>query len=236
MILILGDGLMAAEVIGKTGWQYISRKNDGFNFAEPTTWERLIPKDVSTIINLIANTDTYNDNRKEMMDVNYNAVCSLVRLCNERNINLVHYSTDYVYSGSVENASETDLPIPAPNWYAYSKLLADEYIMKESKSYLICRGSHKLNPFPYPSAWNDQYTNADYVEVMAKIFTKMIRSNAKGLYNIGTPTKTIYELALRERRDVTESLAPDHVPKNVTMDLTKMEEYLKLNIEENNLV
>jgi hypothetical protein len=106
--------------------------------------------------------------------------------------------------------------------------------MKESNKYLICRGSHKSNPFPYSAAWNNQYTNADYVDEIAKIFIKLIRSNATGLYNIGTPTKTIHELASRSRDGIQEIEAPDHVPHNVTMDLTKMQEYLKLNIQENN--
>lgn len=235
MILVLGDGLMATEVIGRTGWQYISRSNDNFDFSNKKTWIKLIPKETTTIINLIANTDTYNDNRKSMLSVNYNAVCDLVDFCNENKITLIHYSTDYVYAGSVENANELDIPIPANNWYAYSKLLADEYIMKMSNDYLICRGSHKLNPFPYPAAWTDQYTNADYVNKIAKIFIRLIRSNARGLFNIGTPTKTIHELASISRNGVEEILAPHHVPKNVTMDLTKMEEYLKLNFEESNL-
>ena len=32
MIIVLGDGLLAAELIGQTGWNYISRKNDGLDF------------------------------------------------------------------------------------------------------------------------------------------------------------------------------------------------------------
>ena len=32
MNVILGDGLLATELIGKTGWQYISRKKDGLDF------------------------------------------------------------------------------------------------------------------------------------------------------------------------------------------------------------
>ena len=30
-ILILGDGLLAKELIKQTGWDYISRKKDGFD-------------------------------------------------------------------------------------------------------------------------------------------------------------------------------------------------------------
>ena len=235
MMLILGDGLMATEVIGKTGWAYASRKNDGIDFSKSETWKAVVPKGTTTIINLIANTDTYSENRKLMMDVNYNGVCDLVDYCNENNITLVHYSTDYVYAGSVPLASELDIPMPARNWYAHSKLLADEYIIKNSKDYLICRGSHKLKPFQYPEAWNDQLTNADYVDVIAKLFVCLIRTNARGVFNIGTEPKTIYELAKETNEGVGSIPSPPETPRDVTMDLTKMNEYLSLNISDKKL-
>jgi hypothetical protein len=43
---------------------------------------------------------------------------------------------------------------------------------------------------------------------------------------VGTDQKTIYELAKQTNPSVKESLAPTHIPKNVTMDLTKMKEFL----------
>jgi dTDP-4-dehydrorhamnose reductase len=57
---------------------------------------------------------------------------------------LVHISTDYLYSGSVSNASESDVPVHCNNWYGYTKLLADGLVQLESNNYLICRCTHKL--------------------------------------------------------------------------------------------
>jgi hypothetical protein len=33
-ILILGDGLLGSELIKQTGWDYISRKKNGFDFTK----------------------------------------------------------------------------------------------------------------------------------------------------------------------------------------------------------
>jgi dTDP-4-dehydrorhamnose reductase len=58
-------------------------------------------------------------------------------------IKLVHLLT-YLYSGSVSNASESDVPVHCNNWYGYTKLLADGLVQLESNNYLICRCTHKL--------------------------------------------------------------------------------------------
>jgi hypothetical protein len=225
MRVVLGDGLLGSAVIGQTGWHYISRKNDDLDIRRPSTWMGLIPKDTTEIINLIANTNTYSDDVRLMYDVNYSAVVELVRFCNKRNIKLVHYSTDYVYENSTSNATERTKEKPTSH-YATSKWLADKYIMQHCNDFLICRGSQKPDPFPYDVGFTDLMGNFDYPDVIAEIFIKMVKSGAKGLYNIGTETKSIYDLALQTQPDVKPGLTPSHMPKDVTMNLTKMKTWL----------
>jgi hypothetical protein len=55
----------------------------------------------------------------------------------------------------------------------------------------------------------------------------MVRSNATGLYNIGTQTKSMFDLAKITKPGVLESIAPDHFPKDITMNLSKMEKHLE---------
>lgn len=226
MTVILGDGLLATELIGQTGWNYLSRKNDGLNFNNLSSVIGLIPNNCKTIINCIAYTDTYSDNKSKMLKTNYHSVANLVDYCNAREIKLVHYSTDYVYAGSVDNASEEDIPIPDKTWYAYSKLLADEYIIRHSHDYLIVRGSHRINPFPYENAWQDQIGNFDDVDVLVEQWVQLITNNQTGVWNIGTPAKSVYEYASREK-NVNAMPAPEHFPKNTTMDLTKLNTFLE---------
>jgi dTDP-4-dehydrorhamnose reductase len=77
-------------------------------------------------------------------DINYKFVHELILFCNKNDIKLVHISTDYLYSGSVSNASESDVPVHCNNWYGYTKLLADGLVQLEF-NHLICRCTHKLH-------------------------------------------------------------------------------------------
>jgi len=224
-VLVLGDGLFASEIVKQTGWDYLSRKKDGIDINNFESVEEKIKWNYDTILNCIANTNTYSENSKLMTDVNYLFVTNLVKICNNLNKKLIHISTDYVYANSVENAKEEDVELPESNWYTVTKLFADKYIKMFSKNYLICRLSHKPYPFPYEGAWGDVYTNADYTPIIADLVIKLIENGATGIYNVGTKTKTIFELGLRSKK-VTKTEAPSYVPKNVTMNIDKLNTFL----------
>jgi dTDP-4-dehydrorhamnose reductase len=223
-ILVLGDGLLGKEIVKQTKWDCLSRKTTGFDICDI---EKSIPNDVKidVIINCIANTDTYSTERKGHWDTNFAFVSDLIKYCNSNLIKLVHISTDYVYSGSIEKASENDVPVHCNNWYGYTKLLGDALVQLECNDHLLIRCTHKPKPFPYEKAWDDQVGNFDYVDVIASKIIKLIRKNANGLYNVGTPTKTIFELASQTSK-VEPIKAPSHVPHNTSMNISKMEELL----------
>jgi dTDP-4-dehydrorhamnose reductase len=225
MRIVLGDGLLGSAIVGVTGWQYVSRSKDGIDFRKGS-WKQHIPIGTTEIINMIANTDTYSDNWDDMFDVNYRAVIELVDFCNAKGIKLIHYSTDYVYVNNAQLPRETHKPKPQQTPYAISKLLADEYIIKHCKNYLILRGSQKPDPFPYEKAFVDVIGNFDYPDVIAAIVMKMVRYEATGIYNIGTEAKSVHDLAIETNPMVQETKAPDHFPKDLRMDLSKMKQFL----------
>ena len=219
--IILGDGILSNEIHNITGWEFISRNKNSIDANFFSSWSYLL-NDYDLIINCIAHTDTYSNDRNSHWCVNYKFVSELVDYCNIHNKKLVHISTDYVYTNSVENASESDIPIHGDNWYSYTKLLADAYIELRSKNYLICRGSHKPKPFPYEGAWIDQFGNFDYVDVMVELIVYLIESNSIGLYNVGTNKKSIFELARTTNTNVIPSVKPKIAPNDVTMDVRKL--------------
>lgn len=234
-VLVLGDGLLGTEIVKQTGWDYISRKKDGFDindvesfpsfFTEVFDGVAKIKYDV--VINCIANTNTYSSNKEEHWNVNYVFVHNLINTCNRLDIKLVHISTDYIYSGSIQNASETDVPVHCDNWYGYTKLLSDGLVQLVSNSYLLCRCMHKKNPFPYDSAWVDQIGNFDYVDVISSLIINLVDTESTGVYNVGTETKTMYQLASRTRT-VNPINAPDKAPKNITMNIDKLNKKLDI--------
>jgi dTDP-4-dehydrorhamnose reductase len=179
------------------------------------------------VVNCIANTDTYSDNKEKHWKANYELVTFLAEYCDDNGKKLVHISTDYLYQNSVDDAKEEDEPMFEHTWYMFTKLLADEYLKEHAKNYLICRLSHKPYPFPYDSAWDDVITNADYTPVISGLVIELIKNGADGLYNVGTERKTIYELAQRTNKNVKKIVSPPHVPKNISMNVSKMENFLK---------
>ena len=225
--LILGNGLLGSELITQTGWDYISRKKDKIDFEYIDTYEEFL-EPYDEIINCIAYTDTYDKNIYKHWTINYKAVSELTDLCNDLNKKLIHISTDYVYANSKENASEEDVPVHCKNWYGYTKLLADGYIQLKSKNFLLFRGTHKKEPFPYDKAFINQVGNFDYTSVIADLYIKLIKENCYGVYNVGTQLKTMYDLAKRTKEDVVSSNEKFDftMPSDVSMNLEKMNDIL----------
>ena len=221
-VLVLGDGLLGSEIIKQTNWDHISRKKDGFDI----TKDEFNFYGYDVIVNCIAFTNTDSNDKESNWNINYKAVADLVGYCNNYNIKLVHISTDYVYTNSVSNASEDDIPIHGNNWYSYTKLLADAFIELKSEDYLILRESHKPSPFPYDNAWINLIGNFDYVNKIAEIIINLIKLEENGIINVGTDLKTIYDLAIETNKNVKATLKPKQAPEDVSLDLTKLKNIL----------
>ena len=85
-VLILGDGILGSEIAQQTGWDYISRKKDNFDIIDKSTYYKLTKVkfgviqycDYDVIINTIAYTNSYSDDKKIHYNVNYKGVANLV--------------------------------------------------------------------------------------------------------------------------------------------------------------
>jgi len=225
--VVLGSGRLAREFMTqKPAWDWVSRKYDGIDFNKTNWYWRI--NNCKQVINCIANTDTYSKERDDHWQTNYVGVMKLVDWCNIDNQKLIHISTDYIYSGSKENASENDVPVTNRTWYAHTKMLGDAYVQARANNYLLIRTSFKPNPWPYDNAITTQMGSFDYIDVIAKLIIRLIDNNAEGVFNVGTETKTIHDLAIQTKPGVRESfnILNKHMPKNTTMNTTKMKEFL----------
>jgi dTDP-4-dehydrorhamnose reductase len=225
-VIVLGKGKLGGEIVKQTGWDYLCRAEHEITIDNFDDWKNRMDE-YDVVVNCIANTDTYSDNKEKHWKANYELVTFLAEYCDDNGKKLVHISTDYLYQNSVDDATEEDEPLFEHTWYMFTKLLADEYLKEHAKNYLICRLSHKPYPFPYDSAWVDVITNADYTPVISGLVIELIKNGAEGLYNVGTERKTIYELAQRTNKNVKKIVSPPQVPKNISMNLSKMENFLK---------
>ena len=228
-VLVLGDGILGSEIVQQTRWDYISRKKDNFDITDKSTYHKLTKIkfgaiqycDYDIIINTIAYTNSYSDDKKIHYNINYKGVANLVEFCNKWNKKLIHISTEFVYANNPPFPSEEDIPQPDLTWYAYTKLLADEHIKMFCKNYLICRELHKPNPFPYPQVW-DVKTSGDTVDKISTLIIKLIRKKAIGIYNVGTGNKYLKDLAPE-----SELISPPlYAPKDTRMSLNKLNKFL----------
>lgn len=227
--VILGNGILGKELSKLTGWDVLSRSVDGVELTDIITWAHLLlPYD--TIINCIAYTNTYDNNKKLHWDTNYKAVVELVDYCNLHGKKLVHISTDYVYTNSIDIPDEEGVPVHQATYYAYTKLLADGHIELKSKNYLILRGTHKPTPFPFEGAWVNHLGNFDYINVIADFYVKLIESDSTGLFNVGTEFKSMYRLAQETKPKVLPIRNEDmRVPLDVSMNIKKLKKFLDEN-------
>jgi dTDP-4-dehydrorhamnose reductase len=225
--IILGDGLLGSYLREKTQWDFISRKKDGINFSDLSSYsDKLETYDI--VVNCIANTNTYSKDKGSHWSVNYEGVANLVDYCNTANKKIIHISTDYLYSFSEEDASENDVPVHSRNWYGYTKLLGEGYVLLRSKNYLVIRTTQKKNPFPFDKAYVNQIGNFDYVDTIGDLIILLIQKGASGIYNVGTEKKSMFELAKVTNPGVnpTEDLFDPTTPTNTTMDVSKMTSFL----------
>ena len=146
--------------------------------------------------------------------LNVEAVKNLVAVCNEKQITLLHISTDYVFDGTKKAPYvETDLTAPL-NQYGKSKLQGEQYIQQNAVAFYIIRTSwlysktlggnfysailNKVKKGDPLTVVNDQVGTPTDVAHLAEFLLKMIKKEPEhGLYHFSDEQiMTWYDLAV----------------------------------------
>lgn len=133
--------------------------------------------------------------------VNVEGTRNLVQAAQGQDLRFVYISTDYVFWGDRGGYKEDDPVGPVRNYYALSKLVAEE-LVRLLPHHLIIRTSFRPSPWPYPTAYTDLYTSQDYLEVIAPQIALALQNLERIPYttlHIATERKSAYELARRSR-------------------------------------
>jgi len=162
--------------------------------------EKLDQENPDIIINCCA-IKSQNVDNKTILAINVNIIgaSNISKYCIENNKRLVFISTDYVYSGETGNYSESDHLLPVNN-YAWTKL-SGEVSTRLVSNHLIVRTSFG-GKFEHQKAYKNLYTSKDYVDIIAPMILKSVKSDLVGILNIGTNKKNIYEYAKNRLEDV----------------------------------
>jgi dTDP-4-dehydrorhamnose reductase len=131
----------------------------------------------------------------------------------------------------IGNYKEIDR-VQSINFYALTKFLGEVEVEANSKKHLIIRTSFKPNTsWPFARAFNDVWTSADYVDVIAKKISFLVVNGASGTYNVGTERKTIYDLAKSRNPTVgtmsREEIKKVFLPHDCSMNTEKYEAFVK---------
>lgn len=164
--------------------------------------------------------------REQCWRVNVEGTRNLVRAALQNDFFLVHISTDYVFPGDRGLYREDEPPGPVTNYYALTKLVAEE-VVRLAPRHLVVRTSFRPREWPYPVAFDDVFTSQDYVDVIAPeiaLAVQRAREIPYSTLHIATERKSVYELARRRRPDVRrgskqEALVP--LPDDVSLDITR---------------
>lgn len=179
-----------------------------------TVVDRFAP---DVLINCAAMTqvDTCETEQQACWAVNAAAVGSLSDVCAERNIHLVHISTDFVFDGADGPYREEDTPDPV-NYYGKAKLAGEHSIQNSSldrwtivRTVLVYGTAHELKRSNI-ALWitdelssgrtvqivEDQWRSPTYVHDLAAGIQQVIDRNAFGLFHLSGPELlSVYDFA-----------------------------------------
>ncbi|MEQ9280822.1 MAG: dTDP-4-dehydrorhamnose reductase [Balneola sp.] len=161
------------------------------------------------LINCAAYTkvDDAEENKQTALKINAESVKELADVCKRHNVKLVHYSTDYVFSGSIsdkennpEGYKEEDSTDPV-NAYGYSKLKGEEAIKDSGCEFLLLRVSWLCGQYGYNfvktmlkigserdelNVVNDQFGSPTFADQVVEQTFKLLQQNKTGLYHLSS--------------------------------------------------
>jgi len=167
-------------------------------------------KDITHIINCAAynNVDKAEEEWEKAYTINGLAVRNLAIVSNEINAELIHYSTDYVFSGTKKEYTIYDEPSPI-NKYGESKALGEKEVKQAQKYYLIrvswVFGMGNINFAKKVISWSkdeeelsittDEKSAPTYTVDLVEATLELIKHKVYGLYHITNTPCTRYEWA-----------------------------------------
>tara|TARA_B100001175_G_C19491882_1_gene633073 strand:- start:662 stop:1366 length:705 start_codon:yes stop_codon:yes gene_type:complete len=167
----------------------------------------------------------HETNIKKSIDLNIIGTANITKICEEKNIKLIYFSTGYVYEGTKGNYKETD-PIKPFNNYGISKLGGECSVLMYKNS-LILRITMTEKPFLHKNAYTNLKSNFMFHEDLVKILPKII--SLKGILNIGGKTQSVYNFAKKYNLKVKKKRLKlnSNFPKNQFMNLKKLYKILR---------
>lgn len=222
-LILGGTGLLGSE-LKKINDDLICVGSNACNICEMDDLAYIINLHEPDLVILCA-AELNNSPVLPLISTNIIGTANVATACLIKGIRIVYISTDYVYKSDLGNYKESDPVLPF-NDYAWSKL-GGECSVRMVPDHLIIRTSFGPNEFPYEYAYNNKWTSKDYVDIIAPMILKAAKSYLTGIINIGTESKTIYDLANQRNQVDGVPLTHNSSPRNSSLNLTKWKAFQK---------
>ena len=152
------------------------------------------------LINCAAYTDVdaCERNQEKAFSINGEGVKNLAQVCKEKDILLVHFSTDFVFDGKKKSPyTEEDKPSPL-SIYGESKLLGEQYLINSHIRFFLIRTSWMYgnrgdnfvktiidlaNNQPEVSVVDDQIGSPAWTRDIVDITLRLLKTKRYGIYN-----------------------------------------------------
>ncbi|SEA81393.1 SDR family oxidoreductase [Pedobacter hartonius] len=196
------------------GYQYAS-----MDILDPADVRAVIEKyKPDSIIHTAAltNVDKCQEQQELACQLNVEAVRTLVEICSEYHIQLIHLSTDFVFDGAAGPYDEEGIPNPL-SYYGETKLRAEEIVKnakckwsivrtiivygivtEKSRSNIVLWAKEALEKGEPINVVNDQWRMPTLAEDLAEGCLLIAERDATGIYNIsGDEMMSISELVAK---------------------------------------
>ena len=209
-ILLIGGngqlGLCLQRELKHSKYSYVVKSSEELNITDSNAVNICVQEISPTaIINAAAftNVDQCEISKDLAMNVNKDGTKNLAKACKDKNIPLIHISTDYVFDGTSSKPYVPEDSVNPATIYGMSKLAGEAEILDHCKTYMIIRTSWLFSEFgknflktilkigqerEYIDVVADQIGTPTYAGDLAKVILVALsvlseNTNASGIYH-----------------------------------------------------
>lgn len=204
-ILLLGHkGMLGSDLLLRLGGKHeiIGLDKEEIDITSKSECDRAINEhSPDIVINAAAYTDVdgCEKAKDECFAVNAAAVKNIAESCREKNVRIIHFSTDYVFDGNGNEPYKEDHPCNPVNVYGASKLAGENYLQNLSVNYIIIRTEwlygkngknfvrtilEKARTTNKLEVVDDQIGSPTYTRDLAHAVDLLIERNITGIFHI----------------------------------------------------
>lgn len=231
-ILIFGNGQ-----IGNFYLKYFSAKGDAIEIAKDADVRKAedVAKAIdafkpTVVINTAAKTNLEwsGNNRLEAFDVNVMGAATLAKVCDEKGVYFIHFSSGCIFSSTdgKDAKSETDAPNPS-SYYGWTKVWSEELVpFERSKDfkYLILRPRQPVSARLSPknmlvkmltfAKFIDTANSGTVIEDLMEWTDQIIDKQVTGVLHVANSGYTTpYDIGLMIKEFIIPDLEPEKISK-----------------------